>query len=490
MFRLYSIKMLISTAKRKCWLAGLLLGGIALGGSGVHPVMAEETVVYEADFRPICDEDEYVLMPAGSNYAEIYDSNGNCMGRCRAYLDVAATIKKDYVVAYTSGDIWQVYSLAELKNILELSAEEYSVETCEDVCLAINQNTGKFSLYDCSGNLLFVSNEREWEEGKYGGQILGLDNGYLMCIFKDEETGRIPAIGPVWVSKDGQSNKVITAPCLIEGFADWAIQGFGDYVFIYDSDRMEGTVYDLDGNVLLDRLFNCLAPYIEDKWYYGYNYFIPAAVVLQKADGMYIAYDTKLQEIAMFPMEDEGFPDSGYAGGFLQGAAYEQLGGRVCEGFMRYQDRTWHPYVKTEKGYLVYVDGQQTEIPLESWQNPWYFNETYVTAAYNGDSSYEEYLVDRKTGEVLREIHWDDVSGGSFELGEDFCIVTEMNWEDDIYSSFVSILDENQEVCYSQDNGSAATWKNGYITLRRGIYYGIADREGNWIVRTVFGAEE
>lgn len=490
MFRLYSIKMLISTAKRKYWLAGLLLGGIALLIVCEHPVMAEETLDSGADFRPICDEDEYVLIPSGSNRGEIYDSQGNCKGGCRAYMYNAATIKKDSVVGYMSGDTWQVFSMAELKNILELSSEEYSVETCEDVCLTINRNTGKLSLYDCRGNVMYTSNESEWAEGKYDGRILGLDSGYLMCTFKSEETGRIPSIGPVWVSKDGQSNKVITARSLIEGFTDWSIQSFGDYVFVYDSNRMEGTVYDLEGNVLLDQLFNCLAPYTDDKWYYDYNYYIPAAVVLKKADGMYIAYDTKLQEISMFPAEDDGFPDCGYAGGFLQGAAYEQLGGRVCEGFMRYRDKTWHPYTKTEKGYLVYVDGQQMEIALEPWQNPWYFNDSYITAVYNGNSSYEEYLVDRKTGAVLQEICWDDVSGGSFELGEDFCIVSKMKCEDDIYSNSFSILDKNQEICYSQDNGSAATWKNGYITLKRGIYYGIADREGNWIVRTIFGEEE
>lgn len=489
MFLLNSIKMWISTEKRKYWFIGFLFF-IVLFSVCEYPVMAEEMLSAGADFPPICSEDEYVLLPSGNNHAEIYDSLGNCKGRCRVYLDNAATIKKDSVIEYVSDDTWQVFSMAELKTILELPSEEYSVETCGDVCLTINRNTGKFRLYDCRGDLIYISNEREWAEGEYDGQILGLDNGYLMCIFRSGETGRIPSIGPVWVSKDGQSNKVITARSLIEGFADWSIQSFGDYVFIYDSDWMEGTVYDLDGNVLLDQLFNCLAPYTEDKWNYSSHYFIQAAAALQRADGMYIAYNTKLQEISMFPAEDEDFPDCGYAGGFLQGAAYEQLGGRVCEGFLLYQDRTWQPYAKTEKGYLVYADGQQMELPLESWQNPWYFNESYITASYNGDSDYIEYLIDRKTGKVLQEICSDDEGGGSFELGEDFCIATRIKWEDDTYSSTLSILDENQEICYSQDNGGASTWKNGYIVLRRGIYYGLADREGNWIIRTILGEEE
>ncbi len=490
MFRLYSIKKTICTANVRYWLAGFFLLGIVLFTACMVPVMAEETKKSGINFCHLCDEDEYVLLSAGSNYAEIYDSKGNFKGRCRAALDRAATIKKDFVIGYMSGETWFIFSMAELKNILEFPAEEYSVETYEDVCLAVNRNTGKFSLYDCHGNLMYISNEREWAEGQYQGQIIGLDSGYLMCVCRSDETVRIPAIGPVWVSRDGKDNKVITAQNLIQGFVDWSIQDFGDYVFVYDSELYEGAVYDLDGNILLGHLFNALAPYTEDKWFYGYNYFIPAALVLQKADGMYIAYDTELQEVSMFPAGDDGFPDCGYAGGFLKGAAYEQLGGKVCAGFLRYQDETWHPYAKTEKGYLVYADGQLLEFPMDLDLTPWYFNETYITASHYGDDGYGEFLIDRKTGEILQKNYWEEGSGVSFELGGDFCIITETNWEDDIYSSSFSILDENKEVCYSQEQGSAVSWENGYIVLTRGVYHGIADREGNWIVRTIFGQDE
>ena len=41
----------------------------------------------EENVEKICEEDEYVLLSCGDNYAEIYDRDGNRIGQCRAYLD-------------------------------------------------------------------------------------------------------------------------------------------------------------------------------------------------------------------------------------------------------------------------------------------------------------------------------------------------------------------------------------------------------------------
>ena len=76
------------------------------------------------------------------------------------------------------------------------------------------------------------------------------------------------------------------------------------------------------------------------------------------------------------------------------------------------------------------------------------------------------------------------------ELGTDYCIVTETEADGEDYQTSFTIRNAQNQICCSVQNASARAWKNGYILMNRGIYHGIADSNGNWIAKTIYGWEE
>lgn len=476
---------------------GICLAGILITGTG-QQCMASEMVSEECKAENpgtpvLCNEDEYILLSTGNNYAEIYDSHGICVGSCRAYLDDtygAATIKNNTLLDYMDGDTIAVYSMADLKTVLEFPGGEYYIQINGDVCLATNRNTGRVCLYDCHGELLYSSGESTWTEDEYQGRLMVLDHGYLIGSCRVTDAGTLPAIGPVWLSIDGQEKREVTDFYLTEAFANWETQEFGDYILVYNWETETGAVYDLDGKAVLDQIETYLSPYTDDSWFYSYNYNMKTALVFQNVDDMYTVYNTQLQDCAMFPALETERWALGYAAGFIKGASYQQLEGNTCDGFVRYNDKAWYPYAETGEGYLVYADGQQILVPMQEGQDLNSFNERYAMAGFYENGVYLTRLLDRKTGDILMDSCWEENGGISFEIGKDYCIITETNWDGDDCQTSITIHDSENQICYSSDKASARTWKNGYIVMKRGIYHGIADIEGNWIVKTICRAEE
>lgn len=449
---------------------------------------------------PICDEDEYVLLSVGDNYAEIYDSQGNYLFRCRTYMDgsySACTIKKQYVLDYTDDKIWSVYSMPELKTIGEFSAQDYQIQTYGEVFLVTEEHTGDFTLYDSSGSILYASGagqdaDAENPSGQCQGRILMLDDGYLIgsCRLMDGEYSI--ADGPVWVSRDGQQSREITDAYLTEEFADWSLQEFGNYVLVFDWNEERGSIYDLDGTLLLDSVVSHFSQYTDDEFYsvYNSNENFRISLAMQEMDGMCVVYNTNLEECGIVDVTENGYWDYGYAGGFIKGVSYRQLDGRACAGFVKYQNSCWCPYADTEDGCVIYVDGELLPISLDEGENVTQLNEAYLVKGHYVDGIYSELLVDRQTGELLAESGWSETGNIYFTLGTDYCIITEETESDDGSQTKTIIRDSRNRICYESENAKAYPWKNGYIVLNRGIYHGIADRSGSWIIKTVNGWEE
>lgn len=443
----------------------------------------------EQNSSRICEEEEYVLLTSGNNYAEIYDCEGNCVGKCRAYLDeycAAATIEKESILTYADGENWTVFSMAQRKNILEFPIEGYSISVSGDKCLVTDYTEKTICLYDNNGTLLY-SDENEALGDEYGGygKLMRLEEGYLVgvCVYTEENT--VPAKNPVWISEDGEVQREINAFEIVEAFYKGNISSFGDYLVIHDWQNGNNSVYDLNGTLLLDQVETCIYPYISDSW--AYDITSDIVLVIKKNQERYTAYDKNLNIYATFPYSGDAYLQ--YADGFLEGMRYEELGGNVCYGFLTYNGEKRVPYAKTEEGAMVYVDGQLISIPLNEGEDPVELNEAYVTAGgYNDEDTYVKRLIYRESGETLLDSLGDEKNRFYFTLGRDYCIITEQDRES--YRSVISIRDDQNEICYSSNKVQCQPWKNGYIVLKRGIYQGIADRNGNWIIKTTAGWNE
>lgn len=491
--------------KRYAAAAGISImsAGICIMGAGME--CRAETEVLTVN-PPVCADDEYVLISVGDNYAEIYDGQGNYISKCRAYTDVGYnvyTIKKDYVLEYTDDKTCSIFSMADLKNILTFPTEQYQLQVSAGLVLATEKVSGSVFLYDNHGTLLYQCsgkaismNESVQDstaaDGDCQGRILTLDSGYLIgsCRFTDNDN--LLTAGPVWISKDRKESREMTDPYLGVEFANWRLEAFGDYLMVYNWESESGGVYDLDGNLLLEPVVSHFSEYLDDSWSYAYNSgnSFHVSLVMQSGDDMCYVYNSQLEECAIVPVSEEGYWDYGYAGGFFQGAAYRQLDGRTCDGFVQYKNSSWCPYAKTEDGVLVYADGEKNLIPVEDGSYIVSLNESYMITGCYREDSYEDRLISRKTGEILEESRWSEDGNLYFVLGTDYCIITENFGGDEDYRTSVTIMDDQNQIRYQADNDLARTWKNGYMVLDRGIYHGIADIDGNWIIKTIAGWTE
>lgn len=443
----------------------------------------------------LCGEEEYLLLSEGNHYAGIYDSTGILVGRCRAYLEEAfgaAVVKKDSIVDYADGSVRQMFSMERLQNVLEFPLENYDLQTDGSVCLATDRYTGQFSLYDSRGALLYASKDSEWADGGYSGRLLALSDGYLAGSYLYGEDHAVISLFPVWVSCDGQEIFELKDPYLRQKFADWELQGFGENLLVYSWRSQTGGVYSMNGELLLDQVSSFVSPYGDNDWSYNNwfpSYQVPIELVFKPTDGMYAVYNTKLDECAVISASQDGYQDFAYASGFLKDVSYEELEGRRCEGFLYYQGIGYCPYARAQEGYVLNADGELISIPMEQDQSIEALNRIYAVIGSFRDGEYRSSLIDWRTGEHLEDARSDETGSSYFELGEDYCIVTEIDYNDD-YRRSIWILNDQKEISYHADKASARAWKNGLLLLDRGIYKGIADHNGNWIIRTIYGQTE
>lgn len=438
----------------------------------------------EENVEKICEEDEYVLLSCGDNYAEIYDRDGNRIGQCRAYLDEfrsACTVKNNEIVVYSDGISITAFSMSKLENILDFPSEENNIQAFGSVCLVSDQTVRSFSLYDDQGALLYQSGENMWREGEYAYENLAvLDSGYLLGMSLCNEENAAPENGPVWVSKDGSESRQITDASLISAFSDGRVSGFGDMLLINDWTSGLISLYDLDGNLLMDSLNGTVYPYSDNMTGYSSNAGI--IMVMQDEDNVRTFYDRNLDICGTAEVTDNVYP--GYCNGFLEGLTYEELGGLACDGFVLYNGESWQPLAKVEGGYQVYADGKLQFVPLSSEETLYTLNDAYLTAGFTEEGNYYERLKKRSTGETVEESRWNEDGSVTFSLGKGYCIISRYFQSGEEYSVSSVIYDNNREECFRLETAQCQVWKNGYLLLNRGVYTGITDRNGNWVIKT------
>lgn len=477
---------------------GVFLAAAILMGStfGSYYVSAQDAVemqgsaeLMQTDVK-LCAEDRYVLFYTGEGTADIYDYQGNYLDSCRCYLDplqVAATVKKDSLVEYSDGTTCTVFSFAQMKNILDFAAEYYEAVTYGSVCMVINRQNGSYTIFDNLGNVMYDHAEASWAEGGFGyGRIIKLENGYIFGICEFEDSTILESARPVWMSKDGTQVKEIEALNLQAAFRKNELEGFGDNVIHCDWLNGVQEIYSLEGERLLKDISNYVYPYMDERngFFYDYN----AELVCKNEDGMYKIYDTDLNEIASFVADENYYPD--YAGGFLTGIVYPELGGRACEGFAIYNGYLWVPYTRTETGCIVYVNGETVELALKEHETLSGFTDTYVIAGNMVDGYYNECLYDRKTGELLQQSSWGETGGTSVQLCSGGYYIQETLYENETYSNSLTIYDNSNQICLQSDHVQCYVWQDNYFVMTRGIYRGITDQNGNWILRTIADWEE
>lgn len=467
------------------WLSLMVFGmlSVPVRAESLEIVENEELSVGIAEEK-LCDADEYVLIPtAGNGKAAIFDSSGEQVGECRVLIEAnrPCIVKKESFLSFSDGKTCYVYSFGALDTILELPEEKYMVYASSEWCMTAEKATGEISMYDQTGKKCWSISGEPTDE-TFQGSFSEMGDGFLIRIYRyDEEENKVVIPGaPTWVSKDGKTIRKIRQPEVVEAVADGAYSIFGGNLLIYHWEEGTISVYDADGKMALKGKGTLL--YGSGDYNLGVMYAWDPEFLLMEETGKYTVYDRNLQICGSMAITDI-LPSC--ETGFVCGLPYEELGGRVCSDFVWYGDGKRGPAAKADGGWYVYTENGLEFVPVSAGETLDSFSEAFVlTRWWDEDGNYAERILDRKTGEEVARSESEENYGRGFQLREAYCIISEWGYGEEGGWSRYSVMDNHKTIRFSSDKSQCYAWKGEYVILNRGIYTGLADLDGNWMLKT------
>ena len=439
----------------------------------------------------LCSEDEVIIILNRDQEFSIYDCRGNKIGKWRTYGDVysASIVDRDTVMAYRKDDAKEVFSFRTMGVLLSFPAEDYLVAAEGKHVLAVNKKTGLISFYDSSGTLLFEGegpvSEREWGPTM---KMIRLQSGWVIYSAAEEKARA------VYVGNDGMIKEIVS-DVIKKGATEGYIQAFGENLYITYYDDEMSFVADFDGVHLLDDIEDCL--YSERTqtadFYERFSWYLRSPdFVMQETDGMYVIYDKNLSVVGQVPTDPE---DDYYrpetSGGYVAGIPYRELLGKTCDGFVECGSGKY-PYAQMNNGCLVFWDDIVVALPVPAGETLVSFSEAYFVTKREDETVTDEY-----GGHPTIRSVWRRDDGSLFlqngKDGNDFHVnLSETGLSifaygvPDEYSSTQYLYNNQYELAFPPGvNTYLRPFKNGYWYTNRGVYTGIIDVEGNWVVREI-----
>lgn len=454
------------------------------------------------DVRPdLCAADEYLLLMTDPTYMDIFDHRGNFMGKCRVSFGDeyyrASSVKKTDVLTFNNGETVSVFSMKTLSEILHFDCREEQVQTQDGMTLTVNNTDGTYRLFDNEGTLLYHSETPvpTAENLSFSGLLQSTSDGYLFGVVVYEEhtwetsdastyvletdASYQKALCPVWINKEGTEFQVIKNPVLVQAFHKSNLSPFGANLLVYDWAASQGTLYDKEGNLLLERVTRSLYTYGNE--FYSYGRAPLSKWLMRDAGGFQEIYDWDLN------LHGELFTDAAPSCSekYIEGLYYEELGNRSCDGFTLYNGTIWLPYTRTEEGCEILMEnGELVRFRLNGNETVTSFNDSYRVVQTTVGDTYTQRLIYRKTGENLAFLSWDSIDGPYCQLGKDYAILWETQIGTDLFRH-VRVLGPEGTALYEDANVKVFPWVNGYLLVSRGVYQGITDLNGAWVVRNV-----
>ena len=453
-----------------------------------------------------CAEDEYFLLYGNNHHIGIYGSDGTKQGEFVAYSDIRPlTIGTDAIISLLYNGEVVGFSTRTMEPIVSFPENAAFLIPCEDTLLTVETFSGTISLYNSAGTCFYqntltdvpLSGERP------GGCFMKLDSGYLIGVRFDEVIR--------WIFVEGQTfqTRELNSSVFRSIEPGWGLYSFGDWLITtkwLDGETV-GTVYDLDGNVILEHVDGIVTEECKryEKLMRHYAGSDKAVYLLKnREDGLTNVFGPSLVLKGSLDLTET---DSSFymtcRNGILEGLPADELGGRICDGFFEYEsspqrmmdNHHYAPYAVLENGYLLYMDGHPVFIPEPE--------DGSRQEALQIESVNSWYYVSRENGtRVIRRISDGSVFPEEGSVFPDNAVICLSG--DSVCVRWLSYVPEYSYQYYAPDDDSIfrfygpegnqtweATgteiwfepWRNGYFHIYRGVYEGFCDRYGNWAFR-------
>ena len=462
--------------------AFLIAAAVLLSGLWPAAYQAEEIFSY-------LPEDRYLLVSEGNQYA-LYDQNGKERIRMGGYNEIpgAAMIRDDTFLDGVNDSQYILFSTRIMEPVVTFPMEGYQYRIGKEYALLAENETGLVRVYDLEGRLV-SSFTPDIGKGAYGWgiELMDLTDSLFLC-FSDYGTDDWEAF-----RMDKASGEVtrLSNPALEMDMKNGALlMPFGNHLVYADSwDAREAKVIDPDGSVLLDHVDRILSRQnAAGVFSYEYSSYWDNTVsyVEQVENGMRCVYGPELSVVGTYlpsGEEEEGLFSYCYEP-YIVGMPYEELAGLPCTGYAQVSSEGMRPMAETEGGAYIRVYGETIFLPLEEGESIYQMNEAYYMTQVQNDGMPQNQIRRIDTGEVISRETDEEECYRYYGLGRTSLLIQDSIYTDEEYRTTSSIYDSTGKCTYTTEKGYLMPWYGDLWYLRRGIYTGICDQEGNWVFRT------
>ena len=436
----------------------------------------------EAGDKDLWDKDYYAVLPSEGGNMRVYDNRGQSIG--------SFAVRG---LGLHDGLPYGMYTAQELAEQVLFANGKQKIPAPETIQFPTNSYAGGFLRYDWAGGMLYVYDkdftlrytvpaEQGIEESAYyydeTAAILPLGENELIFFYHKG----VCLIRPQIRTKDG---KLVSYPKLKDAdgkdvqiigvFAEKYLIGVskdGKYSF-YDTteslvvkdvvpivQEFLGFVGDRTTKSWVELAFSARC-FVKNGWLYGADLRAasPAKLLPANLDFGYNYWETDGFIQGMI-CDIDGVASSG--------AVKESEGGAFIQGYA-------NGYLHVKRGERTYrfaVDGKNVDL--------WDLNDKFALFYRGGENNtWGEYEVQiLKTGErILGNRYYIRLKG-------EYCIFQKKYWDNSTDEPNEYALDENGDKVLHFN--MTQLLPGGMILLRRGPYIGIADVDGNWLVKTLW----
>ncbi|MBQ8306007.1 MAG: hypothetical protein IJX90_07310 [Blautia sp.] len=447
----------------------------------------------QAEMQKICGEDETVLLAVPGQETTLYyayDEQGNRLGR----LDIVGFGLFAKLVRRTA-----LYPSTEEKGTLVRAGDFAPAFSCppKEAWLSyqgrhfvtVDKQTGVITLYGESaeplGSITPVTPLSPDIEPSVN--ILDLQDGFLVRI-TDYTT-------VVWgyFDKESGEGRELRDPGLLSYLdqKDKEVYSLGNHIavvpysYAVEERQAQGWVLSLDGTVLMDGIEAALTDrfYEEDSFWPEDSYYedrYAAGVVVKNTGTAYEIYDASLQCLGTVGERPENYES--FSDGFVKGLSYAELNDASCAGFVFDCDTEKQiPYAESGDTYRIWKDGSLLELPAEG--TPVKISSAYcVTETEGGTNVYR--LRDKSLIAGYNRYRYACVS-----LGSSGILLYDDPEEEYWWNDTATIYDNEGNATYHDTSRRVYAFVNGTWTCTRGIYCGLIDMYGNWVLKDTFERE-
>jgi hypothetical protein len=415
---------------------------------------------------PLFEEGYYAVLQGEGAYYNVFDCYGNPVGN---FLYYASEIYRPIGIM-SEKQLTSLYRFNEkdVETVFPLT-DKYGYSTLHSSVngfYQVDENKGQVALYNTEGQHILTL-KYPWDAGNnhiYINVTCYGDETVVSLSTIDSSTKTRP-IAIYFVALDGTINDA----CTCENLPNERATGILGRKYFFVESLYGGAVcnlYDMDGNIVVKNVS-------DDNWHFQYVSYGSDFNILDyyTKDGQ--TFDTSLQLVDRNTVEADG--------DLIYGLEYD-VEGITCIAKYRRGGYLMEGYGVDREVVAVGTSGDQMAIKTTEEEYVFTCNDMQFYGINNHVVVLSNQVISLDTGAVLYTI-----DSQYFEVANEYIYTYYFGYDENgLESHSYSIIDKDGKVSYSTQKAFIQDTKGENIMLYRGPYFGIANLQGEWLIKSLY----